>query len=490
MNFSVNTILYSRWLKVAQCLFWVPVVVLFWMGSTKYIGSFYVYLMFSVVANLLLYCGFRKNAIFFDTFIGVFFWLGFWLKFTVRIAFHGGGFTSAPYFDGTGLAFDHSLLVSTCGLFALVVASFAREKFLFSYPKTIYSFQQEGLLELYKRYRKVIWFIFAFLILFVGLSNAYWGIYQRGTLPGVKLPFGLNGIYTWLLMFGLASVSAVMIKLEMELNKQCSTALVIMGLFESFVSNVSMLSRGMLLNAAALLYGGLIALKKYTVNMRIPTAIVIVTIFFCLFATSVVLVNYLRLSIFFQPHVEQSQSAESVMQRQNAESVTKLAGSAFINRWLGIEEVIAVSSYPQLGWDVWQEAWKETPTQPHDKTHFYDKTFTHLAQVEIDRTKYHFIASLPGVVAFFFYPGSLLFLFVSMFLLGWLAAGLEYFTYKFSGMNVILGAFFAQVIAFRFLNFGYVPTQSYMLLGALLLNVILIYFANRFLVLYYKKPVN
>lgn len=72
----------------------------------------------------------------------------------------------------------------------------------------------------------------------------------------------------------------------------------------------------------------------------------------------------------------------------------------------------------------------------------------------------------------------MLFLFFSMFELGGLATVIEFCTYKLSGMDVILCALFAQVAAFRFASFWYVPARSYLLLGSLFLNLLIIYFAE------------
>ena len=105
---------------------------------SRYPGHGYVYVGFTIIANLLFCFGFRKNAIFFDTFIGIFFWLGFWLKLTIRIAFFDGFFNEpVGYFDGSGDAFDKALLVSSCGMLGLLVASFLREKLSCNYPLKI-----------------------------------------------------------------------------------------------------------------------------------------------------------------------------------------------------------------------------------------------------------------------------------------------------------------------------------------------------------------
>ena len=101
-------------------------------------------------------------------------------------------------------------------------------------------------------------------------------------------------------------------------------------------------------------------------------------------------------------------------------------------------------------------------------------------------TKHHYI-SLPGILAFCFYPGSFPFLFMCMFLLGALAAAIEISVFKLGGGNVILCALLAQVVASRFAHFGYAPSRSYLLFGSLYLNLFIIYFSNEFLLHWNKR---
>src|SRR5687768_1398239 len=104
--------------------FWALLGVLAILALLQYPGRAVIYILFTVTANLLLYFGFRRNAIFFDTFIGVFFGLGFWLKLTVRVAVMDGQFHEPTgHFDGSGPAFDRALLVPSCAFVALLLAS-------------------------------------------------------------------------------------------------------------------------------------------------------------------------------------------------------------------------------------------------------------------------------------------------------------------------------------------------------------------------------
>ena len=403
--------------------FWISIFTLSVFAFSKYVGQGYIYLLFTIISNALLYFGFRKKSIFFDTFIGLFFWLGFWLKLTIRVSFTSGLFHEAVgNFDGTGAAFDQALLVSSCGLFGFLTASFIREKLFFNYPDSPEVAASKGLFSFYQNHRWSLLSGFVALFVIVAVTNAFFGIYQRGVITQTVLPFGLNGIYKWLLLFGLASFSALILKFEFEINKKTSYLVLILGLLESFASNVSLLSRGMILNAGALLYGAFIYIKLNSIKSTTRFFAAIFLIFTILFGSSVLLVNYMRSSALGSGALD-------------IEEVHAMTTPLFIDRWVGIEGVMAVTSYPKLGWGLWSEAWKETYSET--ATSFYDKNLIESPYVNTDKTKHHYI-SLPGVVAFSFYPGSFAFLFVCMFVLGAIGALIEISVFYLGGKNVIL----------------------------------------------------
>lgn len=423
----------------------VAVLVLVLMTATlfKYTGHPYIYFLFSVVSNALLYYGVRGNAIFFDSFIGLFFWLGFWLKSTVRICFTDGVFGDpVGHFNGSGAAFDQALLVASCGLSGLLVARYVRERFMFRYPKSSETPVQNGIVKLYTDYRSFVLIGFVALFLTVALTNAYFGIYQRGAIARTALPLGLNGIYKWLLLFGMASFAAVILKCELLAKKKISYLVVVLGLLESFVSNVSLLSRGMILNVSALAYGTYLSLKNDRIIPSLRFLVAIFLIFATLFLSSVLVVNYTRshVPVYFGWSVWEEEgghagggagSGEGGSVREGVE----MAKPLFLDRWVGMEGVMAVSSYPGTGWDLWREAWKEKYSE--NTMSFYDKNLITSPYEETDFTRHHYI-SLPGIVAFFFYPGSFLFLFGSMFFLGLFAASIEMSALKLCGNNLVL----------------------------------------------------
>jgi hypothetical protein len=248
-----------------------------------------------------------------------------------------------------------------------------------------------------------------------------------------------------------------------------------LAFFESLVTNVSLLSRGMILNAGAIFYGVLAGLKPYSIKSNVRFFIATGLIFIVLFIGSAFAVNHLRSTAY---------GNKGPMQLQITHRMTT---PLFIDRWVGMEGVMAVSSYPYLGWDLWNRALQETYNE--NKLSFYDSHLIQSAYAKLDTSKHHFI-SLPGVIAFFFYPGSFLFLFASMFALGTTAAAIEAFVFRLGGRNLVLCALLAQVIAFRFASFGYVPKQSYLLFGTIVLNVLIIYLADRLLTRFYSQTLH
>jgi len=446
-----------------------------------YPGNVLAYLAFSILVNALLFAGLRRESTFFDFFIGGLFWLGFWLKFSVRTTFLDGKFhVPVGNFDYSPGAYDHSLTVVSCAVAALLLVRMLRARYVFTYIEDAPEQGLSGLSEFYERHKKVLWVAFCALTLAVAVSNAYFGIYQRGLAPGTVLPYGLGGVYTWLLMFGAASVSALMLDFEIRRHAAIPTVLMALVFLETFASNVSMLSRGMILNTGALLSGIYVALRIRNINLNFRSTALTILAVIALFATSVVLVNSLRQLEMYSERVSEAEFGLRIDTRSiEARRLAQDSYVLFLDRWVGIEGVMAVSSYPHLGWNLVKKAWRETYS--NYGVSMYDLEIAGNVSKEyvdlIVNDGKHFI-TLPGVIAFFYYSGSFAFVFFAMVLVGALGAGIEYAVYRVTG-NLILCALIAFVVAYRFAQFGYVPARSYLLFGAIALNMLLIYLADR-----------
>jgi hypothetical protein len=435
----------------------------------EYQGSSWLYLLFTALSTAVLIFGFGRGAIFFDAFIGVFLWLGFWLKFSVHTAFSGGRFNiSVGNFDGAPESLDKVLLVVCCALAAILLARFMRQRWIFSYPQLMPEIAYSGLFAFYRQYRTAVLIGFVVSVLAVCITNAWFGIYQRGQVARVTLPFGLNGVYAWLLMFGMASVSAIILRFEFELNRNRYWIALSIAMLEVALSNASLWSRGMILNGSSLLYGAAAQFSRSEHRLRLGRASLILVALVGFFAMSVLSVNWLRANAFYDAHPEISTS----------EAVKQQTTLLFLDRWVGVEGVMSVVGSTHTGWDVFDEALAERFDTSANS--FYDQHFITSSYDNTLDDGVHFV-SLPGYVAFLFYPGSYVFLFVAVFAFSVLAALLEYFVFRMGGNNLVFCALIAQVIAFRYTSFGYVPMQSYLLFGSIILNVLILYFSDRFL---------
>ncbi|MDF1593976.1 MAG: hypothetical protein P1P89_20915 [Desulfobacterales bacterium] len=234
----------------------------------------------------------------------------------------------------------------------------------------------------------------------------------------------------------------------------------------------------MVLNAGALAIGAMKSLKTHSITPSFRFYLTVSSIFIVLFGISIVGVTQLR--------NYQYSDSDSIDPKINFSGTGHNVMTLIIDRWIGIEGTIAVSSYPKLGWKLWKQAWKEKYS--NQGTSFYDLEIASSGYAQMDFSKHHFI-SLPGILAFCYYPGSLVFLFITMFLAASFAAAIEISIYNLSQSNLILAALFAQVVASRFTHFGYAPGRSYLLFGVIFINISIIYILNKYFTLWYRNEI-
>ena len=226
----------------------------------------------------------------------------------------------------------------------------------------------------------------------------------------------------------------------------------------------------MVLNIGALAYGVYVYCRIEFIAFRCKSIVLSFLLFSALFAASIFAVNDLRGN--GPGYVRQGMTSTGSVATSSDSDAIQHATPLFLNRWVGMEGVMAVSSSSRLGWDLWRDAWKEKYSET--TMGFYDANLIDSPYKYTDFSKHHHL-SLPGILAFFFYPGSFVFLFVAMLLLGIVAAGVEFTVFQFGGRNLILCALMSEVIAYRYVSFGYVPGQSYLLFGTIFLNTFIIY---------------
>jgi len=125
-----------------------------------------------------------------------------------------------------------------------------------------------------------------------------------------------------------------------------------------------------------------------------------------------------------------------------------------VDRWVGLEGVMAISSYSIKSDALFMSALTERP-KIGDVT-LYQKVCNSQYQTE-DMSKFAF-ASLPGPAAFFYYTGSLWFVFIGMLVVVLVALFSESLVQSLTG-NALLCALYGMDVANSIAQLGVAPRQ-------------------------------
>ena len=138
-----------------------------------------------------------------------------------------------------------------------------------------------------------------------------------------------------------------------------------------------------------------------------------------------------------------------------------------------------ISKEKILSFDLFLKAFEEKKTK--DGKTFYESEFD-LDNLDPKNQIYENIKgnTLPGIIAFSFYTGSYFMMFFIIFILSIFASSIEYLAFKLSYNNLIFSSLIGQIIAFRFTHFGYLPNQSYLLFGTIILTILFVYVLKLF----------
>ncbi len=453
-----------------------------------YTANKLVYLIFSVISIFFLLYMFRSKSIFFDQFLGLFLFLGFWINFSIKIKLktlfpNGFGDFKFWFADGIG-SFDFSsnsvnniLLICIVSFIAIAFASFIREKF-FNYTGNKITTYEE---KFYYKYRKFHLFFFIIIILIFSIINFHFQIYQRGNVNDYS--FILNIFFTFLFFIFLPSLTTIIMNYEVHLNKNKGMKIsILISIFESFINSFSILSRNFLFNPLSNAFG-LYKLNKKNKKFSIKYIHFFLITIIIFFLISVILVSKERNE--FETRIINYDQTEHTINKKIDEESNLIINSfqrifkIFISRLIGIEGVMAVSSSDELSFKLLQSALNEKFVRGENS--FYDK-FKNENRTKRDCINQNYSnenckinsITLMGIVAFLFYSGSFIFLFLSLSIICLFCSFLEFVSYKITN-NMLFSALISQILAYRLWHFGYIPSNSYKLLLSICFIIFLIY---------------
>ena len=502
-------------------LFYLFLLITFLKTINFYPGNKSIYLLFSIISVFHLFYGLRKESYFVDKFIALFFWLGFWFKFSFEFAYRMWGEINfregIGLFEKTPVGYDNVLLISSVGISAFIFTSFI-SKLVFSTHEV--SFKDATNL-FYNNNKKIIYFIFYFVVFLVSITNIHYGIYQKGLVPNQNFSIYISYLFRWLLLFGFTSFACVLIYFEIG-SKTINYKLIYLLFLESFISNLSLLSRSVIFNFFSLIYGLFHYLNKLNLKAKLLFGLTLFS--FILFFLNISSVNQIRDLKFYnekkiteiyniQKLTESEKKIESLLVTNS--SINDLGNLfakktlkeinifdlisptnnnfitsniydilyLFTNRWVGIDAVMAVySQKDHLNFDLIRQSLSEK----FDKNEysFFETNFLKRSKSLKDKSLVDSNAViLPGLIAYLYYPGSKVFLFISIFIVVFVCQILERLSYKLSKKNIIFTSFMGYIFASRLAHSGYLVSNNIKYLVALLLNLFVVYL----IVMIFKK---
>ncbi|WP_156322905.1 hypothetical protein [Rhizobium sp. AAP116] len=449
---------YWKVIFVFSVLSWVTITAI---SIESFKGSHELYILFSIVFFIIAVdCIFRPIG-FSYFFLVAFLTLGFWAK----LALHE--FFQYPYLEPTGL-FDDSasswnevLSVAIVGALAVFTTKMALAKHLSSSPNPT---SLPNPPSWYPTVRIPLWTLMCIAVVALPHLNSTLGVSQSGNAARLVLPWPFGGLAAWVLGFGLIACVLTIVGWDHRMRKNWLVGFFVI-LLEGYSSATSSLSR-----AAFIFHTVPYIWNLCTFRLPVSKRAYLVPLIFLVWV--VVLVASLR-SVMETRYYAPDPSAVS----DETSLLTPLERVPFliVDRWVGLEGVMAVVGYPNKGYDLLTTAAADRREQ--GKLDFFTSeiTKTKLSAAELEHIQY---ASIPGAFAFFYYTGSLFFVFLGSSALTFLAIKSERMVVQFT-QNTYLASFWGMMAAQTVASFGLGLTQTIMYYGVCCAFIVFVWLVQR-----------
>ena len=519
--------------KILRFVFFLLFIGISFYSIKFYEGSVFIYIAYCLSLILMLFYLTDKKASYFEIFFSIYLFLGFWFKYVFSLMLYEGRIYDSNVAQIKSTDIDEILTLGIWIALTCLTSSFInkilKKKILI---KNKIDLKISFFADLYLKNRIIILILFLIFAILIALLNLQLGIHQRGCLYNNNLPSIMTNIIKWLLLFGFTTFSCFIIHLEVRVLKKINFFTILIVFFEVFTSYTSMLSRSFIINSSSLI---LPIYQQTTKLIKKYDFKIVISFIFILFLTavSIFIVNDIRIekvktvimeyeelrqknnkSLNDDPTVEKKlndynfqipennlQNAKSSSKKDKIESArdnvvetnqprikAKIMETSpmdvmnfiLINRWIGIDSLILVSSSKKKGYDLFFRAFKEEKHQV-DYT-FYEKEFGLVdVKTNVDTGKTIMKGNtLPGIISFLYYTGSPVFLLLSIMFIFFIFNFLESFLNYITDKNLVFMCFISNMIATRLFHFGYAPKDSYLFLASILLSILFLTLLTRF----------
>ena len=478
-------LLINNKLKIFFGFLWL---VLFISGLFSYAGSQLVFVLFSFAFLIMLLSGVSKHKGYGYLFLVIFLWLGFWFKLAASLLLSVWSplVFEEPVgnFNFSADAWDRVLWIA---IWASIGVMLGRFLYGLIRLKTFGDSVEAKAPLWYPAIRIWLWSTVLLFTVGVAIFNIFYGIHQIGMVPRTILHWPLNAFINWMLNLGSALAIAVLVWWDTAEKKNITLPLLaILG--EAFLSAVSIISRSAFLFHSIPQVLALSARKEVSQRYSRKKIFLFISTFAVFFLMSIAAVSFMRDHQYAGSKSTPLPAPDSVTDSsvdtlkpipvevlaQPAKEISSfrltLIRQLLVNRWIGIEGVMAVSSYPEKSSALFWEMLTEK--REAGKVSAYQRISN--SGYQSTDARYQF-ASLPGATAFLYYSGSMVVVMLGMATLVLIILIVERAIFALT-QNPLVCSLFGMTAANTVAQFGITPRQDIPFFLMIISTAIIVYF--------------
>lgn len=366
-------------------------------------------LLFMLSFPAMLAIGLLKPRSFVYLFFSLFLFLGFWLKFVAHIFFGLELLEPVGVFNGSPQAWDRALIAASAVALGVMVARGGH--IVWSRGRSRVNREQQVPVW-YASRRVPLWTCTLSLMLLLNLWNGWAAFYQIGVNPRLVFPAHLNVGAAWFINLGFALWLAALVNWELCRVNSRPLPVLALPVMEGVVASASTLSRLVFLLHTLPYLVVVWQRRSGGSTLEGKGKVFFAAILALGFLISVSLVQVGRSVIYFSPSAETMLRGAAVTTKE----VQRVASTAaiyipqmmqqlpwlIVGRWVGLEGVLAVSSYPATGAQLLMQGVTEKPRL--GDTSLYQN----IAHASYKETEHFSFLTLPGIAGVLLYSGSAL----------------------------------------------------------------------------------